>query len=65
MMNPPFTKPPTGIWGLMAPVKGRIAGAIALAVLSAITSLGSLLAVPPHCGRMAIRVARGGKSDRR
>ena len=30
----------------MAPVKGRIASAIALAVLSALTSLGSLLTVP-------------------
>ena len=31
----------------MAPVKGRIAGAIALSAISAMTSLGSLLAVPP------------------
>ncbi len=31
----------------MAPVKGRIAGVIALSAFSAITSLGSLLAVPP------------------
>jgi len=31
----------------MAPVKGRIASAIALAALSAITSLGSLLTLPP------------------
>lgn len=31
----------------MAPVKGRIMGAIALSALSAIASIGSLLAVPP------------------
>ncbi|NET49694.1 MAG: ABC transporter ATP-binding protein [Merismopedia sp. SIO2A8] len=42
-----FTKPPTGIWSIMAPVKGRIAGAIALSALSTIASLGSLLAIPP------------------
>ncbi|NCJ08708.1 ATP-binding cassette domain-containing protein [Synechococcales cyanobacterium C] len=41
------TKPPSGIWDIMAPVKGRIAGAIALSALSAITSLGSLLTLPP------------------
>lgn len=47
MAQPAFSKPPAGIWGIMAPVKGRIAGAITLSVLSTITGLGSLLAVPP------------------
>ncbi|HHP7245977.1 MAG TPA: ABC transporter ATP-binding protein [Elainellaceae cyanobacterium] len=47
MTQPAFAKSPTGIWDIVAPVKGRIAGAIALSALSAITSLGSLLAVPP------------------
>ncbi|MEO0536344.1 MAG: ABC transporter ATP-binding protein [Cyanobacteria bacterium P01_A01_bin.123] len=47
MTQPTFSQPPTSIWGIMAPVKGRIVSAIALAVLSAITGLGSLLAVPP------------------
>lgn len=41
-----FAQPPKQIWDIIAPVKGRIAGAIALASLSAITGLGSLLAVP-------------------
>ncbi|MEO0827580.1 MAG: ABC transporter ATP-binding protein [Cyanobacteria bacterium J06635_15] len=47
MTQPTFSQPPTSIWAIMAPVKGRIIGAIALAVLSAMTGLGSLLAVPP------------------
>ena len=47
MPHPAFSKPPTGIWAVMAPIKGSIALAIALSALSAITSLGSLLAVPP------------------
>lgn len=47
MTHPAFSKPPTGIWAVMAPIKGSIALAIALSALSAITSLGSLLAVPP------------------
>ena len=46
MSQSAFAMPPTGIWGIIAPVKGRIAGAIALAALRAITSLGSLLTVP-------------------
>ncbi|MBE7385562.1 MAG: ABC transporter ATP-binding protein [Leptolyngbya sp. SIO1E4] len=46
MTQPAFATPPAGIWGIMAPVKGRIASAIALAALSALTSLGSLLTVP-------------------
>lgn len=47
MTQPVFSKPPNGVWSIIAPVKGRIAGAIALAALSAFTGLGSLLAVPP------------------
>ncbi|WP_250126440.1 ABC transporter ATP-binding protein [Chroococcidiopsis sp. CCMEE 29] len=47
MTHQAFSKPPAGIWDVMAPVKGRIAGVIALSAFSAITSLGSLLAVPP------------------
>ncbi|MCG8364556.1 MAG: ABC transporter ATP-binding protein/permease [Pseudanabaenales cyanobacterium] len=47
MIHPTFSKPPAGIWDVMEPVKGRILAAIALSALSAITSLGSLLAVPP------------------
>lgn len=43
----PYTEPPIGIWDMMAPIKGQIAGAIALSALSAITSLGSLLTLPP------------------
>jgi ATP-binding cassette subfamily B protein len=47
MTHQAFSKPPAGIWDVMAPVKNRIAGVIALSAFSAITSLGSLLAVPP------------------
>ena len=46
MTQPTFSQPPTSIWSIMAPVKGRIIGAIALAVLSAVTGLGALLTVP-------------------
>ena len=41
-----FSQPPQHIWDMIAPVQGRIIGAIALAALSAATGLGSLLAVP-------------------
>ncbi|MDV3347324.1 ABC transporter ATP-binding protein [Leptothoe sp. LEGE 181152] len=47
MKNRPFTKPPTGLWSIVAPVKGKIAIAIILAALSSLTSLGALLAFPP------------------
>ncbi|MGD1850655.1 MAG: ABC transporter ATP-binding protein [Cyanophyceae cyanobacterium] len=47
MTQPAFTKPPKGLWSIIVPVQGRIAGAIALAALSAITSLSALLTVPP------------------
>lgn len=47
MPHTAFPHPPTSIWAVMAPVKGRIAGAIALSALSSITSLGSLLTLPP------------------
>ena len=46
MTQPTFAQPPTGVWSILAPVKGRIVGAIALASFSAITGIGSLLAVP-------------------
>ncbi|MEM9246977.1 MAG: ABC transporter ATP-binding protein, partial [Cyanobacteria bacterium P01_F01_bin.153] len=45
-------KPLTGIWTTMAPIKGRIAGAIALGALSAATSVGSLLAIPPIAAQL-------------
>ncbi|NEQ98768.1 MAG: ABC transporter ATP-binding protein [Cyanothece sp. SIO2G6] len=41
-----FSQPPKQIWDIIAPVKGRIVGAIALAGLSVTAGLGSLLAVP-------------------
>ncbi|MBE9098352.1 ABC transporter ATP-binding protein [Vacuolonema iberomarrocanum] len=47
MTQPTFTQPLTGARSILAPVKGRIGGAIALASFSAITGIGSLLAVPP------------------
>lgn len=47
-----FSKPPAGIWDIMTPIKGRIVGAIALSALSAIASLGSLLAVPPIAAQL-------------
>ncbi|MEM8639246.1 MAG: ABC transporter ATP-binding protein [Cyanobacteria bacterium P01_G01_bin.54] len=47
MTQPVFAQPPTGLWSLMVSVKERITAAIALSVLSAITSLGSLLTIPP------------------
>ncbi|MEM7064841.1 MAG: ABC transporter ATP-binding protein [Cyanobacteria bacterium P01_B01_bin.77] len=52
MNNQSFAKPPTGIWSIMAPVKGKIAIAIALAALSSLTSLGALLAVPPMAANL-------------
>lgn len=45
-MSKPYSKSPVGIWEIIAPVKGRITGAIAFASFSAITSIGSLLVVP-------------------
>ncbi|AFZ29082.1 Xenobiotic-transporting ATPase [Gloeocapsa sp. PCC 7428] len=47
MTHQAYTQPPTRIWDIMAPVKGRIIGAIALAALSSIAGIGSLLAIPP------------------
>ncbi|MES1026689.1 ABC transporter transmembrane domain-containing protein [Gloeocapsa sp. BRSZ] len=47
MIYQAYTKPPTSIWDIMAPVKGRIISAIALAALSSIAGIGSLLAIPP------------------
>ncbi|NEZ61552.1 ABC transporter ATP-binding protein [Leptolyngbyaceae cyanobacterium CCMR0082] len=46
MANSHFTQPPTGVWSVMAPVKGRIAVAIALSALSSCSSLASLLTIP-------------------
>ncbi|OKH28508.1 ABC transporter ATP-binding protein [Chroogloeocystis siderophila] len=47
MTHSAFSKPPTKIWDVMAPVKGRIVGAIALSALSSIAGIGSLLTIPP------------------
>ena len=41
-----FAELPTGIWSIMAPVKGRIIVGIALSVLSSCSSIASLLTVP-------------------
>ena len=46
MANQLFSEPPSGIWGIMAPVKGRIIVAIALSALSSLSSLASLLTIP-------------------
>ncbi|MEM1241920.1 MAG: ABC transporter ATP-binding protein [Cyanobacteria bacterium P01_H01_bin.26] len=46
MANQLFSKPPSGIWSIMAPVKGRIIVAIALSALSSFSSLASLLTIP-------------------
>ena len=42
MSDLPYLTPPTDIWGIITPVKGKIALAIALAVLSAIAAIVSL-----------------------
>lgn len=47
MTHQAYIKPPTGIWDIIAPVKVRIISAIALAALSSIAGIGSLLAIPP------------------
>ena len=47
MTYQPFAQPPTQIWAIILPVKGRIIGAIALAVLSTAAGLGALLAIIP------------------
>ncbi|MEM1242287.1 MAG: ABC transporter ATP-binding protein [Cyanobacteria bacterium P01_H01_bin.26] len=46
MANQLFSEPPSGIWSIMAPVKGRIIAAIALSALSSFSSLASLLTIP-------------------
>lgn len=46
MANQPFAQPPTGVWSILAPVKDRIIVAIALSVLSACSSVASLLTIP-------------------
>ena len=46
MANQPFSQLPTGVWSIMSPVKGRAATAISLGVLSAFSSLTSLLTIP-------------------
>ncbi|NEQ96887.1 MAG: ABC transporter ATP-binding protein [Cyanothece sp. SIO2G6] len=46
MTNAYFTQPPTGIWTLMAPVRGRVIAAIAFSALSAFCSIVSLLTLP-------------------
>ncbi|PIG90723.1 ABC transporter ATP-binding protein [Gloeocapsopsis sp. IPPAS B-1203] len=47
MIHQAYPKPPTSIWDIIAPVKGRIISAIALAALSSIAGIVSLLAIPP------------------
>ncbi|NDJ19830.1 ABC transporter ATP-binding protein [Myxacorys almedinensis] len=47
MTDQPYTTPPTGSWAIVAPVKGKIVGAIALSVISAIAAIAALLAIPP------------------
>jgi ATP-binding cassette subfamily B protein len=47
MSHQAYSKPPTGIWDVIAPVKGRIVGAIALSAVSSIAGIGALLAIPP------------------
>lgn len=47
MSDRPYSTPPTNIWEILAPVKRKIAFAIALAVVSTIAAIVALLAIPP------------------